>query len=40
MYVDLDPGPRPSSIARILGYSRALKVVNAPPVGRIDLILN
>lgn len=40
MTTDLQPGPRASSIQAILGYSKALKVVNAPPVGEISLILN
>jgi len=34
------PGPRAASIQFILGYSKALRVVNAPSVGQIDLILN
>jgi hypothetical protein len=36
----LEPGPRNASIQFILGYSKALKVVDAPPIGHIDLILN
>jgi len=40
MSIDLQPGPRPASIQLILGYSRALQVVDAPPVGQIDVILN
>lgn len=40
MSFDLQPGPRSSTIQFILGYSRALKVVDAPPVGQIDIVLN
>ncbi len=36
----LDPGPSNASIRFILGYSKALKVIEAPPVGQIDVILN
>ncbi len=40
MNLDLQPGPRASTIQMILGYSKALRVVDAPPVGEIALILN
>lgn len=40
MTTDLQPGPRAATIQAILGYSKALKVVDAPPVGEIALILN
>ncbi|MEZ4788436.1 MAG: hypothetical protein R2811_00280 [Flavobacteriales bacterium] len=40
MTTELQPGPRAASIQLILGYSRALSVVNAPPVGQVDIILN
>lgn len=40
MTTDLQPGPRASTLQTILGYSKALKVVTAPPVGEIALILN
>lgn len=33
-------GPSQRSINAILAYSKALRVVHAPPVGEIDLILN
>ena len=33
-------GPRRSTIDAILGYSRALRVVSAPPIGQVDIILN
>ena len=33
-------GPREASIQSILGYSRALRVVDAPPIGQVDIILN
>lgn len=36
----LQPGPRPSTIHAILSYSKALKVVDVPPVGKIDVVLN
>lgn len=36
----LQPGPKASTIAAILGYSKALKVVQVPPVGQVDIILN
>lgn len=40
MSIELQPGPRDSSIQLILGYSRALQVVDAPPVGQVSVILN
>jgi hypothetical protein len=40
MTLDLQPGPRPATIAAILSYSKALRVVEAPPVGRVDIVLN
>lgn len=40
MSLDLNPGPSARSINAILNYSKALKVVELPPVGRIDIILN
>ncbi len=40
MTIDLQPGPRDSSIRFILGYSKALRVVEAPPVGTIEIVLN
>lgn len=40
MTIDLRPGPREASIQLILGYSRALQVVEAPPLGQVDLVLN
>jgi hypothetical protein len=40
MSTDLHPGPREASIQFILGYSRALKIVDAPPIGQIDIVLN
>ena len=36
----LTMGPRAATIQLILGYSRALRVVDAPPVGKIDIVLN
>lgn len=33
-------GPSASTIQLILGYSKALQVVDAPPIGRLDLVLN
>jgi hypothetical protein len=40
MTLDLQPGPRAASIQLILGYSRALQVVDAPPIGKVDVMLN
>ena len=40
MSLDLQPGPSNATIQFILGYSRALRVVNAPPIGKLDVILN
>jgi hypothetical protein len=33
-------GPSQRSISTILAYSKALRVVHAPPVGEIELMLN
>jgi len=33
-------GPKPSTIQAILGYSKALQVVEAPPLGQVNLVLN
>lgn len=33
-------GPRAATIQAILGYSRALRVVHAPPIGQVDIVLN
>lgn len=33
-------GPRPTTIAAILNYSKALKVVEVPPIGKLDIVLN
>ncbi|MCB0792477.1 MAG: hypothetical protein H6595_03395 [Flavobacteriales bacterium] len=38
--LDLEPGPRTATITAILNYSKALKVVEAPPVGTIAMVLN
>lgn len=36
-----DPlGPRASTITALLNYSKALKVVDAPPVGKVHVVLN
>ena len=40
MSIDLHPGPHATTIRAILSYSKALKVVDAPPVGEIALVLN
>jgi hypothetical protein len=34
------PGPRASTLKTILDYSKALTVVDAPPLGKVDVILN
>lgn len=33
-------GPKASTIQAILGYSKALQVVDAPPIGHVGLVLN
>jgi len=33
-------GPKPSTLRAILGYSKALQVVDAPPLGQVELVLN
>lgn len=33
-------GPKTETIQAILGYSKALKVIEAPPLGTVELILN
>jgi len=33
-------GPKASTIQAILGYSKALQVVDAPPLGKVNLMLN
>lgn len=38
--VTLKPGPRPATVNAILNYSKALRVVEVPPVGQIDVVLN
>lgn len=34
------PGPRHATLKKIMDYSRALRVVDAPPLGQVDVILN
>ncbi|MBL7962219.1 MAG: hypothetical protein JNM31_00110 [Flavobacteriales bacterium] len=36
----LEPGPRKATLDAILAYSKAVAVVDAPPVGEIALVLN
>lgn len=38
--MELFQGPRCSTINAILNFSKALKVVDVPPVGQVDIILN
>jgi hypothetical protein len=38
--VTFPTGPRTATINAILNYSKALKVVEVPPVGKIELVLN
>ncbi len=38
--MDLQPGPRATTIQAILNYSKALAVVDAPPLGTVALVLN
>ena len=33
-------GPKASTLNAILSYSKALKVVEVPPVGAVDIVLN
>ncbi len=33
-------GPRRSTITALLNFSKALKVVNVPPLGQVDIVLN
>lgn len=33
-------GPRPDTVNAILNYSKALKVVKLPPVGKVRVVLN
>lgn len=40
MTTDLTPGPRAATVKAILNYSKALKVVQLPPVGAVDIVLN
>ena len=38
----LDPhaGPRPETLQAILGYSKAVCIVDAPPLGKVAIVLN
>lgn len=38
--MNLQPGPRTSTINAILNYSKALKVVEMPPIGQVRIVLN
>ncbi|MCB0769540.1 MAG: hypothetical protein KDC00_03950 [Flavobacteriales bacterium] len=40
MNLEQPPGPSAASVRSILGYSRALRVVDAPPIGKVDIVLN
>lgn len=33
-------GPKASTLQAILGYSRAVQAVDAPPLGQVNLVLN
>lgn len=33
-------GPRPSTVNAILNYSKALRVVKLPPIGKVGVVLN
>lgn len=37
---EVELGPRAASIQFILGYSKALNVVDAPPIGKVAIVLN
>lgn len=34
------PGPKAATVQAILNYSKALKVVELPPVGKVHVVLN
>ena len=36
----LDFGPKTATVQAILAYSKALKVVEVPPIGQVDILLN
>ncbi len=36
----LDFGPTTATVQAILAYSKALKVVEVPPIGQVDILLN
>ncbi|MFZ1686799.1 MAG: hypothetical protein WAU70_05235 [Flavobacteriales bacterium] len=40
--LNLDPhaGPRPGTLRAILGYSKAVRIVDAPPLGEVVIVLN
>ncbi len=40
MEKEIEYGPKTSTVRSILDYSKALQVVDAPPVGQIAVILN
>jgi hypothetical protein len=33
-------GPKAATLQAILGYSKALQMVDAPPLGQVNLVLN
>ena len=33
-------GPRPETVRAILNFSKALKIVEVPPIGKVDIVLN
>lgn len=35
-----DRGPKAATLQAILSYSKALKIVDAPPVGQVAVVLN
>ena len=39
-YPDHHHGPRKRTVDAILAYSKALTVVDAPPIGQVEIILN
>lgn len=34
------PGPKPATVNALLNYSKALKVVELPPLGKVGVVLN
>ncbi|MEO8069133.1 MAG: hypothetical protein ABI599_15655 [Flavobacteriales bacterium] len=37
---ETNAGPRPATLQAILGYSKAVRIVDAPPLGKVAIVLN